>query len=159
MDMERITISLSQHLADGFDAWVALNGYSSRSEAVRDLVRGRLGAELLDADQAKWCIATLTYVYDRSEPVVAGRVVQWQHDHHDLVITSQSVPLDHRNCLDTLIARGKTSHLLACGRQLIATRGVRHGNIHLVPLLPSHAHRHDGPGMDQHSHQHLQPHS
>ena len=157
--MERFTISLDEHLANGFDSWVVQQGYLTRSEAVRDLVREKLGADLLDADQAKWCIATLTYVYDRSEPSVAARVVQWQHDQHDLVIASQSVLLDHRKCLDTVIARGKTSHLVACGRQLIATRGVRHGNIHLVPLHLSHSHRHDGPGTDHHSHQHLQPHS
>lgn len=155
--MERFTISIDDELAQEFDSWIAAKGYLNRSEAVRDLVREKLGADSLDAGRAKWCIATLTYVYDRSEPTVAARVTQWQHDHHDLVVTSHSAPLDHRDCLETVVARGKVSNLEACARQLIATRGVRHGNLHLVPLRSTHAHTHDGTASDHHSHHHLQP--
>lgn len=155
--MERLTISIDDDLAREFDAWIAAKGYLNRSEAVRDLVREKLGAELLDAGKAKWCIATLTYVYDRTEHAVAARVIQWQHAHHDLVVTSHSAPLDHRDCLETVIARGKASNLEACARQLIATKGIRHGNLHLVPLRTTVAHVHHGVASHHHSHHHLQP--
>lgn len=155
--MERITISLDEQLAQDFDAWLAGRGYLNRSEAVRDLVREKLGAQLLGAGQAKWCIATLTYVYDRSEPSVAAKVVKWQHDHHDLVISSHSTPLDHQDCLETVVMRGDTSSLQICATQLIATRGVRHGNIHVLPLRSTRVHTHHGAAGHHHSHHHLEP--
>lgn len=154
--MERLTISLDAKLAGEFDAWMAKRGYSNRSEAVRDMVREKLAAELLDAGRARWCVATLAYVYDRSEPSVVARVIQWQHDHHDLVASSQCALLDHQDCLETVIARGETSSLEACAAQLIAIRGVRHGTIQLVPLRESRAHAHaDAAG--HRPHRHLRP--
>ncbi len=155
--MERITISMDTQLASDFDAWMAERGYSNRSEAMRDMVREQLGCAALGLGEAKWCVATLTYVYDRSEPAVAARVVHWQHEHHDLAVSSGGVPLDHRDFLVTVVARGKTSSLQACARELVATRGVRHGNIHLVPLRPTHSHTHAGDWADHHSHRHLRP--
>lgn len=40
--MDRFTISLSERLATAFDALIKERGYSSRSEAVRDILRGHL---------------------------------------------------------------------------------------------------------------------
>ena len=155
--MERFTISIDDELARDFDAWIAQRGYENRSEAVRDLVREKLGAQQLDGGGAKWCVATLSYVYDRSESTVAARVARWQHDHHDLVVSSSGAPLDHHDFLETVIARGKAASLQACASQLMAMRGVRHGNIHLVPLRPTVAHAHSGVDADRHGHRHLQP--
>ena len=42
--MQRITISLSDALANDFDAWMQRRQYGNRSEAVRDLVRAALEA-------------------------------------------------------------------------------------------------------------------
>lgn len=154
--MERLTISIDDELAGEFDRWMSQHGYENRSEAVRDLVREKLGAEQIDAGAAKWCTATLTYVYDRSEAPVTARVVQWQHEHHDLVVSISGAPLDHRNFLETVIARGESIRVRACAERLIATRGVRYGNLHLIPLRSTEIHSHSG--MDaKHSHRHLQP--
>jgi len=40
--MERFTISLDEALASQFDQLIAARGYSNRSEAVRDLIRGAI---------------------------------------------------------------------------------------------------------------------
>lgn len=155
--MERFTISLDDLLAHDFDAWIARHGYLNRSEAVRDLIRERLGTDLLQEGHSKWCFGTITYVYDRSEPTVRERVLKWQHDHHDLMVTSQSTPLDHEDCLETVTVRGRTPALVASGAELVATRGVRHGNMHFVPMRVSPAHTHHGASHDHHSHRHLTP--
>ena len=46
--MERFTISLAPDLAQRFDALIADRGYLSRSEAVRDLIREKLGPTYLE---------------------------------------------------------------------------------------------------------------
>ena len=132
--MRRLTISVDDDLADAFDQLVERKGYLNRSEAFRDLVRKELGNAELDAGKAKWCVATLSYIYDHHERQLANRLTQMQHDHHDVAVASQHVHLDHDNCLETVILRGKIDAVRACADAIISQTGVRHGNVHLVPV-------------------------
>lgn len=162
--MQRFTISLDDALAGQFDAFIADQGYVNRSEAVRDLIRARLGEAVLDVPSAEArggrapasCVANVSYVYDHHEQTVAARVMDLQHDHHDLVVTSLHTHLDHHHCLETVVLRGPTAAVQAFAQQLVALRGVRHGNIHLVPLAETgRAHRH---GLDTSGpHRHYTP--
>ncbi len=151
--MQRFTISLDDDLAVAFDRLIALRGYVNRSEAVRDLIRERLGNALLDASKAKWCVATVSYVVDQHEHAAAARVMELQHAHHDLVVSSMRAHLDHDNCLETVILRGPAAAVQACASQLTALRGVRHGQIHAVALAEEgHSHRHSHAAPTQHKH-------
>lgn len=158
--MQRFTISLDEALALQFDALIAAKGYVNRSEAVRDLIRSQMDAMHLHASKARWCVATISYVYDHHDRTVAERVQSLQHDHHDLVITSQHTLLDHDHCLETVVLRGLTHEVQALAQLLIALRGVRHGSIHVVPLSDGgHKHTHPRSGTHSHpaSHVHLKP--
>ncbi|MDM0015561.1 nickel-responsive transcriptional regulator NikR [Variovorax sp. J22P168] len=157
--MQRFTISLDDDLAAQFDALIAEKAYVNRSEAVRDLIRSQLGSVTLRQparEKTGWCVANVSYIYDHHEQTVTTRVLDLQHDHHDLVITSLHTHLDHDHCMETVVLRGPMAAVQACADQLVALRGVRHGNVHLVPL--------DGSG-DRHSHghgkghAHLKPHN
>ena len=132
--MRRLTISVDDDLADSFDQLVERKGYLNRSEAFRDLVRKELGAAEIVSGKAKWCIATVSYVYDHHERQLANRLTQLQHDHHDLAVTSQHVHLDHDNCLETVVLRGRIDDVKACAEGIISQTGVRHGNVHIVPV-------------------------
>ena len=154
--MQRFTISLDEDLAQDFDRLIALRGYVNRSEAVRDLIRERLGSALMDTNKVKWCVATVTYIYDHHEHAVTGRLQDLQHEHHDLVVSTLHTHLDHDDCLETVILRGPTAAVQACASQLIALRGVRHGQIHPVALAEAsrhHKHSHAAPKL----HSHLKP--
>jgi CopG family transcriptional regulator, nickel-responsive regulator len=54
--MQRVTISLDETLAEAFDGLIAGQGYESRSEAMRDLVRKAI-AERRDAATDGDCVA------------------------------------------------------------------------------------------------------
>jgi CopG family nickel-responsive transcriptional regulator len=155
--MQRFTISLDDGLAAQFDTLIAARGYDNRSEAVRDLIRNRMDHDQVDrpadADANAWCVATLSYVYDHHDRTVSDRVQSLQHDQHDLVVTSVHHHLDHDHCLETVVLRGLTQRVNALAQQLIALRGVRHGNVHLVPLQPLEATA-GTPAADLHSHGH-----
>jgi len=154
--MQRFTISLDDDLAQEFDQLIASRGYANRSEAVRDLIRERLAATLLDTADTRWCAATVSYVYDHHEHVMTGRLLSLQHEHHDLVVSSMHTHLDHDNCLETVVLRGPADAVQACASQMIALRGVRHGQIHRLALAEEgrpHSHPHDSPAP----HKHLRP--
>jgi CopG family nickel-responsive transcriptional regulator len=134
--MRRLTISVDDELADAFDSLVETKGYLNRSEAFRDLVRQALGEASLATGKAKYCVATVSYIYDHHERQLSNRLVQIQHDHHDVAIASQHVHLDHDNCLETVILRGAIDAVRACADAMVSQTGVRNGNVHLVPIVP-----------------------
>ncbi|HYP85497.1 nickel-responsive transcriptional regulator NikR [Variovorax sp.] len=154
--MQRFTISLDDELARQFDGFIAHKGYVNRSEAVRDLIRARLGGATqdsgADAARARWCVANLSYVYDHHDQTVAVRVLDLQHQHHDLVVASMRTHLDHHHCLETAVLRGPAKPVRALADQLIALKGVRHGQVHMVLLeADRRSHRHEG-GAGTHIH-------
>lgn len=145
--MERFTISLDEKLASEFDRLIRERGYLNRSEAVRDMLRGKLDSLRLQEQQAPFCVASLSYVYNHHERDLAERLTELQHSHHDLVVASTHVHLDHDNCLETVMLRGKTVVVRRFADTMIAERGVRHGQINLVPVDvdAGHPHTHDHP--------------
>jgi CopG family nickel-responsive transcriptional regulator len=148
--MERITISMSDELARDFDALIHARGYTNRSEAVRDLLRERLASEQLEKHEAPFCVAALSYVFDHHARDLAERLTTIQHAHHDLVLSSMHVHLDHVDCLETLMLRGPTPEVIALADQLRAEPGVRHGHLNLVPVAMGDAHMHPHPHVHAH---------
>lgn len=145
--MERFTISLDEKLAAEFDRLIRKRGYQNRSEAVRDMLRGNLEGLRLQEKQAPFCVASLSYVYNHHERDLAERLTELQHHHHDLVVATTHVHLDHDNCLETVMLRGKTEVVRRFADALIAERGVRHGQLNLVPVDvdAGHGHVHSHP--------------
>jgi CopG family nickel-responsive transcriptional regulator len=52
------------------------------------------------------------------------------------------VHLDHENCLETVMLRGRTEVVRRFADALIAERGVRHGQVNLVPVEAEAGHGH-----------------
>jgi CopG family transcriptional regulator, nickel-responsive regulator len=132
--MRRLTISVDDDLAEAFDHLVKHKKYLNRSEAFRDLVRKELGQVELAESEDQHCVATLSYIYNHHERQLANRLTQLQHDHHDVAVAAQHVHLDHDNCLETVILSGKISDVRGCADAIISQTGVKHGNVHIVPI-------------------------
>ena len=132
--MRRLTISIDDDVADRFDQLVKEKGYANRSEAFRDLLRGELGRDRLDAGTAKHCVGTLSYVYNHRERQLAARLTGQQHEHHDIVISTMHAHLDRDNCIETVILRGPTKKVLDFAQRVIAEKGIRHGRFYPVPV-------------------------
>ena len=154
--IERITISIETELATILDQLTEKNGYTSRSEAIRDLIRGWHSQETLRQNESEHCIAHLGYVYNHHDRTMAERIANLQHDHHDLTVSSMHLHLDHDNCLEVAFLKGKTKEVRQFAHRIVAQTGVRHGSVQIVPLtLEKAAKGHDhGDGVH---HVHLQP--
>ncbi|MBA4142161.1 MAG: nickel-responsive transcriptional regulator NikR [Nitrosospira sp.] len=148
--MERLTISLDNQLSEQFDVLMRERGYLNRSEAMRDLIREYLESARLENNVQGHCIATLSYIYNHHESGLASRVTSVQHDHHDLTLSSMHVHMDHDNCLEVVILRGAIQDVKHFAHHVIATRGVRHGKLHIVPVeIKQEQH---GPASEPHIH-------
>src|SRR5947209_3034447 len=127
-ELTRITVSLESALLEAFDQRNATKGYTTRSEAIRDLIRDRLVLE--QAEQAEGeQVAVVTLVYDHHARELAARLIDKQHLHHDLVVSSLHVHLGERHCLEVSVLRGPSAAMQHLGDELLATRGVLHGEI------------------------------
>jgi CopG family nickel-responsive transcriptional regulator len=127
-ELTRISISLESALLEAFDRRNATRGYATRSEAIRDLIRDRLlreEAEQADSEQ----VAVVTLVYDHHARELATRLIDKQHHHHDLVVSSMHVHLGERHCLEVSVLRGPAAEVRHLGEELLATKGVLHGEI------------------------------
>ena len=148
--MERITMSLEEALVEDFDRLIEARGYTSRSEALRDVLRREVEAFRLEQRDAGQCVANLSYIYNHHQRDLAERLTEAQHAHHDLVIATMHVHLDHEHCLETAILKGPTALVRDFANRSLAERGVRHGHLNVVTVetsdlhLAPGAHRHQG---------------
>ena len=126
--LERFGVSMEEELLARFDELLAARGYTSRSEAIRDLVRQELVKEEW-SDPNMEVVGTLTIVYEHHEHELATVLAELQHQYHESIICNTHIHLDAHNCLEVIIVRGRSSRVKYIANTLISTRGVKHGQL------------------------------
>lgn len=124
----RFSVSLPASLLRQLDQMIHQQGYDNRSLAVADMIRDRLvehQQHLADAEIA----GTITLVYDHHKQHVQSALTDIQHDHHQVIISTVHVHLDHDNCLEVLVVRGPAGRIKKIADELIALKGVKHGKL------------------------------
>ncbi|WP_339947491.1 nickel-responsive transcriptional regulator NikR [uncultured Albimonas sp.] len=148
--MQRITIAIEDDLLDELDRHMQRSGATNRSEAVRDLLRRALRR---DTARGADCIGMVSYTLDLSMRDLGRRVPQARHSRHDLAIAALSVPLDHSAAVEVTVMRGKVGDVEDYAHGLFAERGVRHGQLSLVPVEDvEETHPHGSGEAQPHSH-------
>ena len=89
----------------------------------------------------------LGYVFDYATRDLAQRLTRLQHEHHDMFAANMRVPLDHTSCLEISALRGPAQAVQHVADEISTQRGVRHANLHVVPVKVSEQpHRHEAGG-------------
>jgi CopG family nickel-responsive transcriptional regulator len=123
----RTGLSLESDLLSAFDEAIAKKGYGNRSEAIRDLIREHLVER--DVDKNKVVVGTLTIVYDHHKPNLTEKLVTAQHHAGGSVLAATHVHLDHHNCLEVVIMKGRSGALKDLANGILSLRGVKHGRL------------------------------
>jgi CopG family nickel-responsive transcriptional regulator len=124
----RLSVSLPSGLLPQLDAMVREKSYSNRSLAVADMIRDRL-VEHRQHFGDEEIAGTITLVYDHHTHNVQGALTGIQHDHHQVILSTMHVHLDHHNCLEVLVVRGQASVIRKIADEMIAAKGVKHGRL------------------------------
>jgi CopG family nickel-responsive transcriptional regulator len=124
----RFTVSLPADLLEQLDAMTAMKGYTNRSLAVADMIRNHL-VEHRQQRGTEEIAGTITLVYDHHKHHVQEALTDLQHDHHEAILSTVHVHLDHHNCLEVLLMRGRAALVKQIADQLIAAKGVKHGKL------------------------------
>jgi CopG family nickel-responsive transcriptional regulator len=129
--IERVGVSLEKELLGAFDKLIAGKGYQSRSEAIRDLIRQQLSSDRLSNEKAE-AVAAVVLVYDHHATAVMERLTELQHSHFIKTISSLHIHLDHHDCLEVIVLRGKVGEINRMGDKLVSIKGVKLGRINLL---------------------------
>ncbi len=127
-ELSRIGVAIDSKLLQKFDDLIARRGYTNRSEAFRDLIRDALIEKTAERGDSI-VVGTVTLVYDHHVRMLSDRLTEMQHDHYRIVLSALHVHLDHDNCLEVLVLKGKASAVQKIADALISTKGVKHGRL------------------------------
>jgi CopG family transcriptional regulator, nickel-responsive regulator len=124
----RFTVSMPPQLVRQLDRMIHAKGFDNRSQAIADMIRNEL-VEYQEKSGAEEIAGTITLVYDHHKPNIQAELTSIQHDRHDVIISTVHVHLDHHNCLEVLVVRGKASIIRSIADSLITSKGVKHGKL------------------------------
>lgn len=127
----RFSVSLQQNLLDELDNRIIKNGYSSRSELVRDMIRERLVEDSWSKDESLpemengLTVAVLVIIYDHHQRELNQKIIDIQHKSHISILCTTHVHLNQNNCLETIILRGRPSQIMHLHLEIGGLKGVK----------------------------------
>ena len=140
----RFSVSLEADLLEQFDHYIVEQKYATRSEAVRQLLRETLTVHEWAAGAAD-AAATLTIVYDHHRTSLMEKLLELQHRHAEMVVSTMHVHLDHDHCLEVIVLRGQARELQRMAAELKGLKGIHQGQLVLARTTPhaaGHEHHH-----------------
>src|SRR5215470_13209189 len=126
--LSRIGVAIDTDLLRQFDHLIGERGYTNRSEAFRDLIRDELVRKRSESPESH-VVGTVTLVYDHHVRMLSDKLTDIQHDFHRSILSTLHVHLDHDNCLEVLVVRGKAGEVRKVADVLISMKGVKHGRL------------------------------
>jgi CopG family transcriptional regulator, nickel-responsive regulator len=120
----RFGVSLEEDLLKKFDNHLRQHEYTNRSEAIRDLIREELVKE--EWTENREVTGAITIVYDHHTRELVNKVLDIQHDYHDYILSTQHIHLDHHNCFEIIVTKGKSKEIENLFRKLKSTKGIKH---------------------------------
>jgi len=126
--LTRFGVSIDSQLIKKFDALIAKKGYTTRSEAIRDMIRDDLVEQEWEAEDRE-TVGTITLVYNHHTRELDHALTDLQHQSFHQIISALHVHLDAHNCLEVLVVKGKSREIRTIADRLIGTRGVKHGKL------------------------------
>ncbi len=123
----RFGVSLEGELLRRFDAYIGDEGYDNRSKAIADLIRKEFVSDAFRRGED--VAGAVTIVYDHHKREVVNHILDIQHDHGGIIISSQHVHLDHDNCLEIVAVKGRGAQVKLLADALKSIKGVKHATL------------------------------
>ena len=129
--LERVGVSLDKELLAKFDALIEKQGYANRSEAIRDLIRAQLDRQQLEKGSTQ-AVAGIFLIYDHHAANLTDKLNRLQHNHLLHIIASTHIHLDHHNCLEIIILKGKVAEIQKLADSMICLKGIKLGRTNIM---------------------------
>jgi len=130
--LARFGVSLEKDLLARFDKHISEKQYPNRSEALRDLIRERLVRQ--EWAGGKEIAGAIVIIYDHHRRELLNKLTEIQHRHQDMIVSSQHVHLDHDNCLEVVVVKGRPRAAERLCSDLRSQKGVKYGALTLASI-------------------------
>lgn len=124
----RFGVSIEPELLNKFDTLIKAQGYTNRSEAIRDLVRKNLVESHIKDDKSD-VIGTITIIYDHDVGNITDKLLHLQHHVHSEISSTTHIHVDEHTCLEVLVVRGHANKVRTLAENIKALKGVKHGEL------------------------------
>lgn len=124
----RFSVSLPEPLLDQFDELIEATDYVSRSEFTRDLIRDRITKNSWKNPNDD-AIAVFVISYDHHEGELVMRKMDIEHDAKIEIVCTNHVHVDHHNCLETMILKGKVGEIEKFSNKISGLKGVKFADL------------------------------
>lgn len=142
-NLVRFGISMPQSLIEQYDRLIVLQGYDNRSEAIRDLTRkALLTSSSIQPDDT--VAGTIVMVYDHHIRDLPITLMELQHNYHHAIISTMHIHLNHQQCLEILVVRGKVQKLRELQQRIQVLKGVGYAELS-VTHVDEHGNSHEHP--------------
>ena len=133
-DLARIGVSLPENLLERFDEIITKRGYSSRSEGIRDAIRGYIRYYAWMSEVEGERVGTISLVYDHNQRGLVNSLLEIEHEFSGIIRSSIHMHINHDMCLEVLMVRGEGRDVKAVTEKIMALRGVKH--VKLTTIIP-----------------------
>ena len=133
MQVKRFGVSLDEDILNDLDKFVIHSHFGNRSQAIRHLIKESLVSEKWDNN--KIVAGAIVIVYDHHKRELNNKLMQVQHDSHELILSTQHIHIEHDLCLETIAVKGKAKQLLTLADKIIGTKGIKHGKLVMTDIV------------------------
>ena len=127
-ELVRFGVSFPAPLIEQFDRYIDEQGYTNRSEAIRDLARRSL-LEPVRMNGQEHVAGTIVIVFDHHVTDLPVVLMEIQHRYHHAIISNMHVHLNHAQCLEVIVVRGQLSRLRELHQQIQTQKGVTYAEL------------------------------
>jgi CopG family nickel-responsive transcriptional regulator len=134
-ELSRIGISLPESLLEKFDVIIKKRGYSSRSEGIRDAIRGYIRYYDWMSGIEGERVGTITLAYNHHQKGIEDVLGNIQHNYVDVIKSSVHIHMDNDNCMEVIILQGEGKRIRDVFENLVKNKGLLH--VKLNTIIPT----------------------
>jgi CopG family nickel-responsive transcriptional regulator len=129
-------MSLPSNLLNQFDKSMKNVGFADRSKAIQaSLYEFIYNNEWKQAKNNNgYGAGALVILYDNHLFGNDTGSIQNQHEYTDIIVSTTHLHLDHHNCLETIILKGKISRIKNFSKFISESRGIKSLKMHYVGM-------------------------
>ncbi len=131
--VKRISMSLPPKLLLEFDKAMKKAGFSDRSKAIQTAIHSFIDEYDWKAGDNKTGAGTITMLYDNH--TYDQDSTHTQHDYTDIISAATHVHLDHNNCLETIMVKGKIKRIKELAKNISENRGIKSLKVYFVTTV------------------------
>lgn len=126
--IHRFSISIEKDLLDKFDRLIRKKNYANRSDAFRDLIRQELVKRQWQQNISD-IAGAIILLYNHQKRELMKKLAHIQHHFQKIIISTQHIHLDHSNCLEIIVVKGRPYQAHKLASSLKSVKGVKHTSL------------------------------